>query len=123
MPGVEQELAHQRLAIGTVGLFDQQEIAEAAGIAQIGEIVGAVAPALDLAGKTEPELRLADQVERDIGNGDIFFQHRRMAAPFGNPVAEDEAIVAHAQREFEQRVAALDGDRRHHMCPTSSGMS
>ena len=39
------------------------------------------------------------------------------AAKTANLLREDEAIVAHAQGEFDGRVIS------HYMCPTSSGMS
>lgn len=127
MPRVEQELAHHRLAVITVRPFGKQEITEFACVAEIGKIVRAAATALDLASKSEPELRLADEVERRVGKGNVLFESGCMAAPFREAMAEDQRIVAHPQQEFEQR-RTVDGrfhyDRsRHHMCPTSSGMS
>ena len=70
-----------------------------------------------------------------------------MPAPFGQPLAEDEAVIAEAQAIFDERVAlfvdarrverarmarpfgldhviGLDsGKRRHQMCFSTSGMS
>jgi len=122
--GIEQELPHQRLAEVAVRTLDEQDVAEGGRIAQIGEIVSRAALALDLACETEPELGLADQVERGVGKRDILFEHGRMAAPFGHAVAEDQRIVAHTQEPFE--ICGLIDRRargRHHMCPTSAGMS
>ena len=149
MPGVEQELPHQRVAEVAVRPLDQQQVAEVPGVAQIGEVVGGAPLALDLGGEAQPHLRLADQVERDVGERDVLLQHRRVAAPFGDAVAEDQRGVADAQQVLEEgllvgvgrrdrRVAGVGRgiarelghvgrrhvrERRHHMCPTSSGIS
>jgi len=124
MIGVEQELPHQRLAEVAVRTLDEQDVAEGGRIAQIGEIVSRAALALDLARKPQPELGLTDQVERGVGKRDILFEHGRMAAPLGHAVTEDQRIVAHAQEPFE-KCGLIDrrGRGRHHMCPTSAGMS
>jgi hypothetical protein len=129
VPGVEQELAQDRAPEIAVGLFDQQEVPEIPGIAQEGEVIGAAPLPLDLSGQAQPHLRLADQVERGVGERDILLQHRRMTAPFADPVAEDQRVVPHPQEELEQVVIRLvqrSGRRArtpHHMCPASSGMS
>ena len=42
--------------------------------------------------------RLADEVEREVGEAEVDFEHRRMAAPFAEPLAEDQRVVAEAQQ-------------------------
>ena len=74
-----------------VRLLDQQQIAILPDVAQIGELVLVVALALDLGGVAIELARLADQVEAHIGERHILFQHRRVAAPFRQPVPEDQA--------------------------------
>ena len=149
MEGVEQELAHQRVAEVAVRALDEQQVAEVPGVAQVGEVVGGAALALDLGGEAEPHLRLADQVERDVGEGDVLLERGGVAAPFGDAVAEDQGRVADAEQGLEEGLLAgvgrrdrgvvavgrgvagelgdvgrvHVGKRRHHMCPTSSGMS
>jgi hypothetical protein len=58
---------------------------------------------------------LADQVEADVGLGDVFFKNRAVAAPFGIALAEHQCIVGEVQE-------VIDGGA-HYMCPTASGIS
>jgi hypothetical protein len=44
---------------------------------------------------------VADQIERQVGGGDVFFEDRPVAAPLGKPVAEDEAIISETQEVLE----------------------
>ena len=77
------------------------------------------------AGKTEPESGLSDQVERHVGHRDVVFESRGMAAPLGDPVAENEAGVAHSPQERPQTgsLPGGHGPGADHMCSTSSGTS
>ena len=86
-----------------------RRLRKARGVAEIGELVGVAPLALDLARERQPEPRLADQVEGDVGEGDVLLQHRGVAAPFGQAVAEHEAAVAQAQQVLERadRPAAI----------------
>jgi len=46
---------------------------------------------------------LAEEVERDVGQSDVLLQIRGVAAPLGEPLGEDEGVVAEHQavrREF-----------------------
>ena len=127
-----------RLREVPVGLLDQQAILKIEHIAVEGEPVG-------IARGAEQKGRLADQVEREVGEADIDFEHRRMAAPLAEPLAEDQRVVAEAQQILRARVQLLPGGGRRpgrcgssacallgpglrrgtprHMCFTSSGMS
>ena len=93
--GVEQ-LPHHRIGEVAVGLLDQQQVAVVAGIAQIGERVLVAALAFDLAGIGVERAGLADQVETHIAEGQVLLDHRRMADPFGQPMAEDQRRVGEA---------------------------
>jgi hypothetical protein len=104
-----------------VRLLNEQRVTERARIAQEREVVGAPAFSFNLARQAELEFGLADQVERDIGERDVFFEDRRMPAPGADAMGEDRRLIAHAEREFEKRHICFH--RRRHMCPTSSGMS
>ncbi len=116
VPGVEQELAHQRLAVIAVRLLDEEDVAEVPAVAQERERIRVAPCAFNLAGEGQPQFRLSDEVETDIRHGDVFFKRWRMPAPRRNALAENERVVAHPEREFEKRTRA-------HICPTSSGMS
>ena len=57
-----------------------------------------------VAGKTQEQIRLPHQIERDIGEREIDLQHRRMAAPLAQPLAEDEAVVAESKGLFAHQM-------------------
>ena len=56
---------------------------------------------------------LANQIEADVGHGNVFFQHRPVAAPLAIALTQHHRVVGQMQQIIELR---------HHMCPTSSGM-
>ena len=121
--GIEQ-LPHQSLGEIAVGLLDQQQVAVLPDVTQVCELVLVILLAFDLGGIGVELARLADEVERDVGERHVLFQHRRMPAPFRQPVTEDQRIVGAAQGVEHQRCFGdLGVGARHHMCPTSSGTS
>ena len=48
-------------------------------------------------GQCVKQARLADQIERDVGQRNVFFQRRCVAAPFAQALREDQAGVGQAQ--------------------------
>ena len=80
MPGVEKELAHQRVGIVAIGLLDQQKVVELVRIAQEGQLVLVAACALYLGRILQPQPGVAYQVQRDIGQCHVLFQRRTLAA-------------------------------------------
>ena len=56
--------------------------------------------------------RLPDQVERQVGEAEVDLEHRRMPAPFAQPLAEDQRIVAEPQAIIGARRIMLAGRRR-----------
>ena len=56
--------------------------------------------------------RLADQVERDVGEAEVDLDRRRVAAPFAEALAEDQGVVAEPKQIFEADVAMLVLRRR-----------
>ena len=121
LPGREQELPRHGLGEIAIGLLDQQAIAEIEHVAMEGERVAVPAPALRPRRPHEEMGRLADQIEAHIGEAEIDLDARRMAAPFAEPLPEDQAVVAEPQQRLEQHLVVRN--RRHQMCFTSSGMS
>ena len=71
------------------------------------------------AGVAQEMRRLADQVEADVGERQVDFQHRRMAAPLRQPLAEDQASSPSRSGVVEAAAAAV---ARHQMCFTPSGI-
>ena len=49
----------------------------------------------------EQQAGLADQVERHVGERQVFLEHRRAAAPFRQALAEDQGVVAEAQHVLD----------------------
>ncbi len=83
------------------------QVAVVALVAQEGELVFVVAAGpSSSAGAREHRARLADQVERHVGQRDVFFEHRRVAAPLGQALGEDQAGVADAQQVLHRGRAA-----------------
>ena len=81
-----------------VRLLDQQHVAVFARRRADRRARPRRGPALELAGIGVERARLADQVERDIGEREVLLEHRRVAAPFRQPVAEHQRVVGQAQR-------------------------
>ena len=84
-----------------IGLFEQQEIAELAFVAQKSELVLGVAGGGAGQGVEAP--RLTDQVECDVGERQVFLEHRGMAAPFAEAVPEDQGIIGTGEGEAHER--------------------
>ncbi len=74
-------------------------------LAQKGDLILAAAAALDFTRIGQQQPRLADQIERDIGQAQILFERGRMSHPFAQPLPEHQAQVAEAQHVAEQRSA------------------
>ena len=62
------------------------------------------------AGARQHGARLADEVERHVAEGDVLLDDRRVAAPLGEALRQDQAGVADAQQVLHRRVRR-DGDR------------
>src|SRR4029079_12829003 len=95
---VEIELPRHRHREVAVRHFDQLQIAKCAAIAQERELVLAAPRALpcsfDLAGQTEPQAPLAEQIEPDIGHRDALFQDGSVTDPLAQSLREDYIGVA-----------------------------
>ena len=137
-----EQLAHHGGGEVAVRLLDQQQVGVGMLVAQVGERILVASLAFDLAGIGVEQPRLPDQVERQVGERDVLLQHRRLARPFRQPMAEDQRIVGKAEEQFEQiglscrmiryRPRLLEGPHQahadtvealliDHICPTSSG--
>ena len=69
---------------------------------------------LHLRGVVIERARCTNQIQRHIGQRQILLQHRRVATPLAQPMAQNQMIIGQLQNCLEQS---------HYMCPTSSGMS
>src|SRR5207248_6406504 len=98
MPHIEVELPRCCHGIVTVWLFDKQNISEIACIAEERELVLIAGSTLDVACVPQPKTRMSQQVQSNVGQRDIFFEHRTMPAPLGQALAENEAVVSEAKQ-------------------------
>ena len=101
--GSIQELSQDGHCEIAVRLLQQKQVLVVAFDPAIGEIVLVMAAALYRAGIGVERLRLADQVEPHIGQRHVLLHGRRMAAPFGQAMPQDQSVVGAAQRVADQR--------------------
>ena len=75
-------------------------------IAQERELVLAAPDArrlrLDILRVREPQPRLAQEVEADVGQRDVLLEDRPLADPLGQPLREHEAVVGEPQHVVER---------------------
>ncbi len=117
LPRVEQKLTDHRAPEVAVRLLHEAHVAILVRPAQEGEIVLAAALALDLSGIVIEQPGLADEVQRDVGETEVFLQRRRVTDPLGDPLSEDQIAVCKSKQVIGRRPG------RHQMFFTSSGMS
>ncbi len=112
--GSVEKLPHHGSREIAVRLLQQQQIAILPDVAKVGELVFVVTPALDLCGIAIEFARLAQEIEAHIGKRHVLFQHRRVAAPFRQPMPQNQRIVGAAQRiQHQRRFGDLDGGDGH----------
>ncbi len=99
----EVELPDDGVGEVPVGLLDQLEVAEGALLAEVGQLVL-------VAGEREQHPRLSQQVQGDVGEGDLLLQNGGVAGPLPQPVREHQRVVA-------------EGECCVHRCFTPSGIS
>src|ERR1700686_340756 len=97
LPGVEQPLAHDRLAKVAVRLLGECQVGELRRITQKGQRVLVTPAALDLARVGEQQPRLPDQVQGEVGERQILLERRRLAGPLAEALPEYETRVTEAQ--------------------------
>ncbi len=98
-----EKLPHHGAREIAVRLLQQQEIAVLPDVAQIGELVFVVAVAFDVGRVGIEFARLAQQIEAHVGQRHVLFQHRRVTAPFRQPMPQNQRIVGPPQRVQHQR--------------------
>ncbi|MPM85994.1 hypothetical protein SDC9_133077 [bioreactor metagenome] len=125
--GAVEEVAHDGGAVVEIGLgvahqravvrqLQQRVVAKFRVVAEIGQpVFGGIAAECNGRLLIE-QAGLADQVEADVGQRDVFLDHRAVAAPLRVALAQHQGVVGQMQQ--------VVGSRAHdYMCPTSSGIS
>jgi hypothetical protein len=100
----EQKLPRDRLREITIGLLDQQTICEIHHVATESQSIRVTPGVFDQACEAQKVRRLPDLIECYVGEREIDLKRRRVAAPFAKPLAEDERVIAKAQRVGCERV-------------------
>ena len=76
------------------GSSGERDVAVVALVAQKGELVFVAHVFRHPAGVRQQRARLAEQVERHVGERDVFFEHRRVAAPLGEALRRIRQVSA-----------------------------
>src|SRR6188768_244050 len=97
LPGIEQELANDRVAEVAVRLLDQRQVEVLRLLAPIRERILAATLALELARVRQEEPSLAEEVERDVREPEILLERRRVPDPFAEPLREHQVRVGQPQ--------------------------
>ena len=92
---IKEILAHNREGPIAFGKFAELGVAPVGGGAEKDEAVGIVAG--DVFESIEPQNGVTKFALGDVGEGDIFFENGRMAAPLGVAVAEEVFVVGEGE--------------------------
>jgi len=115
MPGVKNKLTHERHTIVPIGLLNEQNIPKKLAVAMIGKIVSRPSHSLKRSCGIKPKPCLPNQVERSVGDGDIFFYDRSVPTPPAELLPKDKSRIPETQKIFKLI-------RIHYIFPISSGM-
>src|SRR5206468_11966917 len=85
------------------GDHDEKCVTVVDRVSKIRERVGISSFALDGPSAAEKQRGLTDEIERDVGERDVFLENRRMPAPLREAVAEHEPVIAKSEEVFEER--------------------
>ena len=97
----EEQLSYDRDGEVALRQLDEKHIAVLDCITKIGERIGVASLPLDLGRQPEEQRRLTDEVERDVREGNVLLENRRMTAPLGETMAEHEPVVAKSHEIIE----------------------
>src|SRR5689334_14157769 len=78
----EQKIAYDGVSEVDVGQLDQSDVAILVFASEECQLILIAALTLDCPRMGEEQARLPDEIERDVGEREILFQHRRVPAPF-----------------------------------------
>lgn len=98
--GIVQELSDERMGEIPVRLFDEKEIVIFDSFSEKDYVIGCPPISFNFGRNGIQIICLPDTVEPDIGKSDIFLEQRRMAAPFGETMSENETVVGQANQVF-----------------------
>ena len=109
--GVGEVTAGRMRAAAPHRLLDQREVEVVTFLAQEGELVLVVPLPIELPGVREQRARLTQQVQREVGEGDVLLENGAVAAPFTQALGMDQAGVGQSQHVAHRGCTARgDGD-------------
>jgi hypothetical protein len=100
---IEKELPRDGEGEVPARQLDEQEISELDRFAKEREIVRTPSFSFLLSRDLERARRLTQQIERDVREGDVFLENGPVSAPFGEPMSEDQPVIAEPESEFAER--------------------
>ena len=121
---VDNQLSRHGLGKVTDGQFVDQEITVLPAISQVGYVIFAAAPAFQFTRIGIKHSCPANQVKRHIGQCQVFFQERGIAAPFGQSMTQRQGVITERNTVSDHHVANLCCVFLHHcthMLSTSLG--
>ena len=99
---VVEHLASHRDGEVTVGLFDEQRVAELVGSAPVGELIFVATETFQLACVGVEVTGLTEKIEADVGQCHVLFEFGCMREPLGQSMAQDEGPVGVTKDMGEQ---------------------
>src|SRR5262249_23156266 len=96
----EQILPADREGEIAIRLLHEKEIAKLRDVTEEGEVVGRSTSPLESTSGLEEQARLVQQVQREITERQLFFEHGSVTAPLRRAMAENEPIVTEAKGVF-----------------------
>ena len=108
---IVKKLACYRSAEVAIGLFDEEMIEILMFVPEHSQCVFISLLTGQCCDVLIDKPALPDEVECDVGHGDILLEHRAMPAPFTEPLAEDEGAVGEVEKEFDMSIHGSKGKR------------
>src|SRR5690349_3314918 len=91
--GRKEELTADRESEVPLGKLEHLRVSEFHSLAKICERVFVSSFPLNLAGELQELRRLTNQVKRDVGRRDVFFEDRPMPTPLGVAMTQHQSVV------------------------------
>jgi hypothetical protein len=99
---VEQKLSHDSDGKVSDRKLDDLKIPIVDRFTEISERVFVAPFAFRLSRKMQIEACLTDQIERDVGESNVFLENRRVPAPFRQAMSKNETIIAKPEEILEE---------------------
>jgi hypothetical protein len=99
---VEQKLSYDRYRKISNRQLDDLKIPIVDRFTEVSQRVFVAIFAFSFAGNMQIETCLTDQIERDVGESNVFLENRRVPAPFRQAMSKNETIIAKPEEILEE---------------------